>query len=175
MATLYQLTQEFLDIEDVLYESGGELTPELETALTETRESLMAKVDSYNALIQKLGSMADSASSEIARLGKLKKTAENAQKRLKERIIYHMNEFGIGKLEGNLCKMSLRSSKSLNVDESLLMAKVQEDVDKLRAKLPEYMTVEVKVSKTAIKDAEKLTGMIPEGCSYVFNESLLIR
>ena len=100
--TLYGLTERMAAIEDELYESGGELTPELESELTETQESLMAKVDNYNALYQKLGAMAASAKSEIERLTKIKRTAEKAQENLKKRLLWNMNVFGLDKLEGLL-------------------------------------------------------------------------
>ena len=56
--TLFGLSAQMAQIEDELYENGGELTPELEKELTETRESLVAKVDGYNALYQKYQEMA---------------------------------------------------------------------------------------------------------------------
>ena len=49
MATLFNLTAQMQSIEDALYENGGELTPELEEALVETRDSIVAKVDAYYA------------------------------------------------------------------------------------------------------------------------------
>lgn len=173
--TLYALTAEMAAIEDELYESGGELTPELEKELTETRESLSRKVDSYNALVQKLGAMAESAKKEAERLTKLKKTAENAQKRVKERLLWNMNAFGLKKLEGKLCKMSIWSTKSLEVDDTAVLAPYGRDIERLRKKLPEWMTVEVKVSKTALKNAYKGTDMLPMGVTERENDSLIIR
>ena len=173
--TLYALTAEMAAIEDELYESGGELTPELEQVLTETRESLLRKVDGYNALVQKLGAMAESAKKEAERLTKLKKTAENAQKRVKERLLWNMNVFGLEKLEGNLCKMSIRNSKSLEVDDTAVLAPYGRDIERLRKKLPEWITVEVKVNKTALKEAYKGTDILPAGVSVISKESLIIR
>ena len=173
--TLYELTAEMAAIEDELYESGGELTPELEQELTETRESLLRKVDSYNALMQKLGAMAESAKKEAERLTKLKKTAENAQKRVKERLLWNMNVFGLEKLEGNLCKMSIRNSKSLEVDDAVVLNPYLGAIEKLRKTLPEWMTVEVKVNKTAIKETYKGTDILPAGVSEVSRQSLIIR
>lgn len=173
--TLYELTAEMAAIEDELYESGGELTPELEQVLTETEESLSRKVDSYNALVQKLGAMAESAKKEAERLTKLKKTAENAQKRLKERLLWHMNMFGLKKLEGKLCKMSIRSTQALEVDDAAALAPYGRDIERLRKKLPEWITVEVKISKTGLKDAYKDTDILPAGVSEVSRQSLIIR
>lgn len=173
--TLYALTAEMAAIEDELYESGGELTPELEKELTETRESLLQKVDGYNALVQKLGAMAESAKKEAERLTKLKKTAENAQKRVRERLLWNMNVFGLEKLEGNLCKMSIRNSKSLEVDEAAVLEPYLGAVEQLQRKLPKWMTVEVKVSKTALKETYKGTDVLPAGVSEESRQSLIIR
>ena len=52
MATLYELTAAQSAIEYALYENGGELTPELEAQLAETREALPAKIDGYNHILQ---------------------------------------------------------------------------------------------------------------------------
>ena len=52
MATLFQLTERASQIEEALYETGGEITPEIEALMTETAAELPAKVDNYNALIQ---------------------------------------------------------------------------------------------------------------------------
>ena len=57
MATLFQLTERASQIEEALYETGGEITPEIEALMTETAAELPAKVDNYNALIQKLTAM----------------------------------------------------------------------------------------------------------------------
>lgn len=173
--TLYELTAEMSAIEDELYETGGELTPELEKELTETKESLLRKVDSYNALMQKLGAMAESAKKEAERLTKLKKTAENAQKRVKERLLWNMNVFGIEKLEGNLCKMSIRKNHSLEVDDAVALDPYLGAIEKLQKALPEWVTVEVKVSKQAIKEAYKGTDILPAGVSEVSRQSLIIR
>lgn len=173
--TLYELTAEMAAIEDELYESGGELTPELEQEMTETRESLMSKVDGYNALVQKLGAMAESAKKETERLTKLRRVAEKAKERVKARLLWNMNVFGLDRLEGRLCKMGIRNTPSLEVDEAVAVAPYLGAIEQLQKSLPEWMTVEVKISKTAIKEAYNGTGVLPAGVSEVSRQSLIIR
>ena len=48
---LFQLTAEQSRIEDLLEQNGGEITPEIEEALTLTAEQLPRKVDGYGALL----------------------------------------------------------------------------------------------------------------------------
>ena len=162
-------------IEDALYETGGELTPEIEEALTETAQSLAVKTDSYNALIRKFGAQADVIDAEIKRLTALKKTCQNAEKRLKMHICDTMQEFGIEKLEGTYCKMSLAKSTRTETDDERLMEAYQAAVDELGATLPPYLSLEMKVSKTGIKEYEKETGILPAGAEKVESVSLRIR
>ena len=173
--TLFDLTAQMADIEDALCENGGELTPELETAMTETRESLAAKIDGYNALYQKLGAMAASAKAEMDRLGKIKKTAENGQRSLKDRLLHNMHLFGLEKMEGRLCRVSIRRSGSLKVDEEQMLAPYRKQIDALNAALPPYIMLVPSISKTAIRDMYRGTDALPAGCEEVQSESLQIR
>lgn len=162
-------------IEDALWESGGELTPELEQAMAENAESMAKKVDGYNAVIRSLGSKADVLDAEIKRLTALKKVAENAQKRIKEHMLDTMNAFGIDKLEGAYCKVSKSRSTKTEVDEGQLLASYQSAINKLIETLPPYLSVEIKVNKTALKDFIKDQGITPAGVEFVENWSLRIR
>lgn len=187
--TLYQLAAEWQrienelwDVESALVEQGGEATQEQEEALTtlmaemtETQESLIAKVDGYNALYRELGAMAASAKAEIERLTKIRKTAENAQKRLKDRLKWNMDVLGIDSLEGNLCKISRRKSSSLNVDEDVMLEPYRKRIAALEKSLPDYMTVDINISKKAISEQFKGTGVLPSGCERVQNETIQIR
>lgn len=162
-------------IEDALWESGGELTPELEQAMAENAESMAKKVDGYNAVIRSLGSKADVLDAEIKRLTALKKVAENAQKRIKEHMLDTMNAFGIDKLEGAYCKVSKSRSTKTEVNEDMLLASYQSAINKLIETLPPYLSVEIKVNKTALKDFIKEQGITPAGVEFVENWSLRIR
>lgn len=173
--SLFQLTADMAAIEDALYVTGGELTPEIEEALQETAQSLVVKTDSYNALMRKFGAQADVIDAEIKRLTALKKTCQNAEKRLKEHVCDTMQMFGIEKLEGQYCKMSLVKSTRVETDEEQLKAAYQAAVDELGATLPPYLTLDMKVSKTGIKEYEKETGILPAGAEKVESVSLRIR
>lgn len=173
--SLFQLTADMAAIEDALYETGGELTPEIEEALQETAQSVAVKTDSYNALMRKFGAQADVIDAEIKRLTALKKTCQNAEKRLKEHVCDTMQMFGIEKLEGQYCKMSLVKSTRVETDEEQLKAAYQAAVDELGATLPPYLTLDMKVSKTGIKEYEKETGILPAGAEKVESVSLRIR
>lgn len=173
--TLFQLTEKQRAIEDALYENGGELTPEIETALAETAESLPAKIDGYNALLRKFGYMSENCRTEIDRLTRLRRTAENAQKSLKRHVLDAMNAFGFDRLEGGTCKMSKGSTTGVEVDEDTLLAGITGAVAELAATLPAYVTLELKVSKKALSDGYRQTGELPDGARIVRSEHLTVR
>lgn len=173
--SLFQLSADMVAIEDALWESGGELTPELEVALTETSQSLATKADGYNKLIRSFASKASAIDQEIKRLTALKKVAENAEKRLKERILYCMDTFGLDKLEGDFCKFSVSKSSRTDVDEDILLAGFTTTMDTFNKDLPPYITAELKVSKTALKKYCEETGIKPEGVEFIISHSLRMR
>ena len=174
--TLFELSEDLARLEDSLYESGGELTPELENELTETKEGLVQKTDGYGTLIRKFRSFADNCAAEIDRLTKLKKTATNAEKRIKGHILDAMTMFGYDRLEGETTRFIRgKSPKSLEVDEEQLLSAYKERIEELQSSLPDYLTVEVKVSKKAITDSAKAANVLPPGCEFHQNDTLTMK
>lgn len=173
--TLFQLSSDMKAIEDALWESGGELTPELESAIAENAESMVKKVDAYNAVIRSFAYKEDVLASEIKRLTALKKVAENAQKRIKKHILDTMTSFGIEKLEGSYCRIGTRSSTSTEVEEEVLLSPYRKMVEELNAQLPPYVSVTLKVSKDDLKKYCQSSGVKPNGVEFVVNQSLTIK
>ena len=173
MKTLYELTAQMRQIEDTLEETGGELTPELEETWNETGESLVAEVDNYNALINHMDTYCKNLDTEIKRLQALKKTGDNSLKRIKEHVRDVMIANGIDKLEGEYCKMSLSTSTSTEVEDDVVLQPYLSRLELL--KLPPWITADLKVSKTALKDAFKGKDVMPAGVTFKENKSLRIR
>ena len=173
--TLFQLSADMAAIEDALWENGGELTEELALALQETELSLARKADGYNALLRSFAATKENLKAEIDRLTKLKKTAENAEKRIKQHICDTMGAFGIDKIEGDKCKISRTRTTAIETNDDMLMFSYQKNLDDLNAILPPYIKAEMKVSKTAIKEFQKEQGILPAGAEVVENYSLRIR
>lgn len=172
---LYELTAEQARIEDLLEENGGEITPEIEEALTLTAEALPKKVDGYGVLIRQFAAAEAACDAEIKRLQGLKKTAQNAQRGMKDRILYAMQTFGFEKLAGETTKFSTRASKAVDVNEDLLLMNYRDKIAEFVATLPEWLSLEVKVSKKVIGDTYKATGITPEGAQVVENTSLIMK
>ena len=173
--TLFQLSAEMSAIEDALWENGGEITEELALAMQETETSLAKKADGYNSLIRSFASKKDIISAEIERLTKLKKVAENAEKRVRQHILNTMETFGIEKIEGNMCKISISKTSSVVTDDELIISGYQRRLEEFVSALPPYIKAELKVSKSAIKEFQKTEGLLPSGAEIVENHTLRIR
>lgn len=172
---LYELTAEQARIEALLEENGGEITPEIEEALTLTAEALPKKVDGYGVLIRQFAAAEAACDAEIKRLQGLKKTAQNAQKGMKERILYAMQTFGYDKLSGETTKFSTRRSTAVELDEDIILAKYNDKIMAFLESMPHWLGLEVKISKTAISSEYKATGITPEGAKIVENTSLIVK
>ena len=175
--TLFALSEQMVAIEAALEENGGELTPELEAVWTETSESLSHKIDNYNALVQKLKAASATLKAEQDRLDALKKTTDNSLKRLKDHIKDAMVLFGMKRLDGNLCRVTLSTTTSTEVDEEVVLAPYAKLIAEAQAKLPPYITLEAKISKTGIKEASEglPEGTTLPGVTFKENKSITIR
>lgn len=173
--TLYNLSAEMLELENELEENGGEMTEELSARYEETAVSLAKKVDGYDALIRKLDDRADNISAEIKRLQALKKTTENAVKSVKSHLLYNMQLFGIDKLEGTFCKVSRRKTQAIDINEELFLQPYKAKIEAFEQSLPAYLSADIKISKTALKDSFKGTDVLPMGAERMTNESITIK
>ena len=157
---LYELTCEQIEINRMLEENGGELTPELEQALLITEENLNQKAEGYCKAIAIYNGQAATLDEEIKRLTAKKKVAENAVARMKDAL---MQVLQLEKINAGTFTISTRKSKSLEVlDEALIPEKYKETV------------TTIKVDKNAIKDAIK-NGAEIEGVELKENKSIQIK
>lgn len=105
----------------------------------------------------------------------MEKIAENAEKRIEEHLNFNMETFGIQKLEGETGKATRTKTISTEVNEEVLITPHLFALEEFAKSLPPYIQADLKVSKTAIKDFYKETGILPEGAHFVENWSLRIR
>jgi hypothetical protein len=159
--SLYHITSEQLRINELLEESGGELTPEIEEALIINEDNFIAKSEGYIETIAKYKALAEAAKVRIEEYQRIKKTAENIEKRLKERMQWAMEMMGRDKVEVGLRKLSLRSSTTVNIT----------DEDHIPN---QYIKVETSIDKMALKK-DLQAGLVIEGAELVKNQSIQIR
>jgi hypothetical protein len=150
--TLYELSEQDRQLQEMLYENGGELTPEMEEMLKENRENFSAKIEGYNHIIRENEGFAAACDAEIKRLQDKKKRAQNSVTFLKTHILNVMKLFEMQKIEGanGDCKVSRGARKSVVVDEDAVFIRL-DIADKVAGlELPDYVTLEPKINKTVL-------------------------
>lgn len=158
---IYQITSEQQRINELLEESGGELTPEIEKALIISEDNFLVKADSYAFSIRKYNTAANNIDEEIRRLQSLKKVALNTSERLSKSLTDAMIALNRPKLDLGTCKLSFRKSETVVIAE--------------RAELPEkYKKVKIEYDKTMLK-ADIKAGIEIHGVTITENKNLQIR
>ena len=123
MASIFNIQQDLYAIFDSIEENEGEITPELEEALTIKREEFSTKIQGYVAYIKQLELDNKGIKEEIARLKDLQKSKEKTIDNLKKIIAMAINDFGDTNKSGTKFldygtgKVSIRKSDSIEVDE----------------------------------------------------------
>lgn len=123
MASIFNIQQDLYSIFDSIEENEGEITPELEEALTIKREEFSTKIQGYVAYIKQLELDNKGIKEEIARLKDLQKSKEKTIDNLKKIMAMAIDAFGDTNKSGNKFldygtgKVSIRKSDSIEVDE----------------------------------------------------------
>lgn len=123
MASIFNIQQDLYSIFDSIEENEGEITPELEEALTIKREEFSTKIQGYVAFIKQLELDNKGIKEEIARLKDLQKSKEKTIDNLKKIMAMAINAFGDTNKSGTKFldygtgKVSIRKSDSIEVDE----------------------------------------------------------
>ena len=105
--SLYDIGQEWLDLENALMESGGEITEELEEQIAELMTSETNKVNGYLAVRANLKMVQEGAKAEADRLAAKSKTAANAIARMESRLLDHMTLRGETEINADLGKVKV--------------------------------------------------------------------
>ena len=160
--SLYVIKEEYLDLISQIEQAEGELTPDLESALTINKSELEVKSIAYVEVIKQRESFNARIDEEVKRLQAIKKANDNLVLRLKNNLLNAVNMFG--NFEAGFLKLSTRKSKSVevNIDTN--------DLPK------EFKSIKVTEApdKTAIKKAIE-SGQEIEGCRIVENINLAIK
>lgn len=123
MASIFNIQQDLYSIFSSIEENEGELTPELEEALTIKREEFSTKIQGYVSFIKQLELDNKGIKEEIARLKDLQKSKERTIDNLKKIMAMAINAFGDTNKSGTKFldygtgKVSIRKSDTVEVDE----------------------------------------------------------
>lgn len=99
--SLYEITGELSALDELLEETEGEVTPEIEAWMEEFGPMLMRKVDSIGRYCANLTAAAEACKAEETRLAKRRKSQESKVASLKRLLEVAMQRLGESRLEGS--------------------------------------------------------------------------
>lgn len=162
MKSLYKIENEYLDLISQIEQAEGELTAELEEALTINKSELEVKSIAYHEVIKQRESLNMRIDEEIKRLQAIKKANDSLVSKLKNNLLNAVNLFG--DFQAGFLKFSVRRSKQVIVGC---------DVNELHKSFKVVKVTET-ADKTAIKKAIE-SGEEVEGCYIQENLNLQIK
>ena len=158
--TLYEVTSEY---QRFLYEVEQGNIPE--EAIADTLEGiqgeLTAKVDNIACLIKNTNAEIKALADEERALRERRQTKVNMVDRLKKYLVDALTDADIKKVEGTRAVVSLRNSRSVEVDEGAELA-------------DEFLRIKSEPDKTAIKDALQ-SGVSIDGARLISNTGAVIK
>ena len=158
--TLYEIANEY---QRFLYEVERGNIPE--EAIADTLESiegeLTVKVDNIACLIKNTNAEIKALADEERALRERRQTKVNMVDRLKKYLVNALNDADIKKVEGTRAVVSLRNSKSVEIDEGAELA-------------DEYLRIKTEPKRTAIKNALQ-SGIKIEGAKLVTKVGAVIK
>lgn len=162
--SLFNISQEYLQIADVLESNGGELTPEIEELLNANTEALQLKASNIAFVVRKMALEEDNINSEIERLKAMLKSKTNSKERLRGYLKSNMEQIGVTEIRCDLITIRLQNSKSSIeiLDKGLIPKKF------LNRK------IDYTPDKNAIKEALE-SGAKVKGAELKENKSLVIK
>ncbi len=110
MVRLYELSNDYEDLLDELEETGGELTPEMESRLESLEEALPAKVENCCMVIRTLETEAVAITAELDRLKRAVAVRENGVKRLRDYLKGNLERMETPKVKTPLFSVSVQKS-----------------------------------------------------------------
>ena len=117
MATLYELTGQFLDIYNLELDEEAKLDT-LDSIDWETEYE--TKVENYIKVMKNLEADVEARKNEIKRLTELNKADEKKKEHLKDTLSASMSLTGHERVDTPLFKVSFRKSQAVEVDEAVL-------------------------------------------------------
>jgi len=160
MATLYDLTGSYAQIQQMIEEGADDLSGILETV----EGAIEEKLEGYAMVIRNIESDVEGLKGEEKRLGDRRKTMENGIKRMKENMQFAMSSTGNQKVKGEKFTFTVQKNPpALKVLDESLIPKEYVTVEEVR-------TVDKKGILAQLKSGVEISGVeISQG------ESLRIR
>jgi hypothetical protein len=149
--SLYIIKEEYLDLISQIEQAEGELTTELESALTINKAELEVKSIAYVEFIKSNESYIERINQEIERLKNIKKASENVNEKLKANLLHAVNTFG--SFNSGFLKFSTQKSKSIDVNIPI------NELPKEYKNIKVVETADKIALKKAIENGEQINGV----------------
>lgn len=183
-------------LEEMYEENGGEVTAETEemSAELEVLEEIRCQiaeefvkfpdeyaawfknVEAQRAVIQAQRKAIEEEQKKVlarydAMIKKKDSTLEWIKQNMEAAMILAQVEKFDKKKTGGMFSIYFQTSKSVDVDEAVALKKYEDSINKLRATLPDWLTLNTKISKSVAGKLEEL----PEGFERKQSKTLIIR
>lgn len=112
---LYELTEDFIKIQDILEENGGEVTEDIEKLLELHEDGFRDKATNYAKFIRQLTLEAELLEKEEKRLYAMRSAKTNLADKLKTNLGEYMKLSNIDKVDLGLFKLSWRKSSAVAI------------------------------------------------------------
>ena len=117
--TLSEIIAEYVEIENNLINSGGEVTESIEDALDINEAEIGVKLDGYEKFIRHLKGQINFLKEQENHYKQRRQTLENSVKGLKLRMLYALDYIGAEKIKTDSFNYSIGESASWKVDEDV--------------------------------------------------------
>ena len=161
---MYELTEQYAAILDLLDSCTPEEEPALLEELTGLNDSIAEKAEAYARIMKNDEAEIAALKAEIGRLQALKARREKRVERMRDRLKECMKTVGASSIGTSIGKWTLRSNAP-----SVVVLNADEVPEEYRIPQP------FQVDKKAIKAAFSETGEIPPGCDIVRTEGVQFR
>lgn len=162
LPSLFNIQQQYLDLVRQIEDAEGEITPEIDQALTLTENQLQEAAINIGCVIKAFDYNEDIVKAEIERLTNLKHKIVRSKELLKNRLSQSMQQFGIERIEGPTLTLSFRKSTAVEI------------TDELEIPAAYFNRPPPKPDKTAIKEAIQKGESVP-GAALVERKNLQIK
>lgn len=160
--SIIRLDEQFASLSEALNDAGGEITPEIEEQLNALQLSQEEVAENIRQLVAWNKKQDEYIDEEIKRLQARKKARKNSMEYFKRRLRDMMILNGVSKIKTAFCTVTLcEGRESVGCDEKAVTARYEENADRLRELLPDYVKVTLSVDKTAALDMLKSGAPIP--------------
>ena len=144
---LYDIAQEGLVVSDLLTESEGELSPELEERLDNLLRAGKDKLEAAERVCRNLQAQEDACREEWKRLGERAKSFERQRKALRKRMAAAL-EYAFG---GKIKTALFTIWSQMSAPSKRVVLAPNTDLEQLRARRPDLVRIEYALNENAVK------------------------